>query len=578
MANSSFFSTSGSTTTAETNIQDSVNAAEASKTAAAGSATAAANSATAAAASQAAAATSQAAAASSASSAASSASSAASSAASAGDFTSNGGSVGGDISVTGNIAVTGTVDGRDLATDGGKLDGIEASADVTDATNVAAAGALMDSEVTNLAQVKAFNSSDYATASQGTTADAALPRTGGTMTGNISMVGTLLVDGRDVSVDGAKLDGIEAGADVTDATNVNAAGAAIFSTTPTANITDGTNGQVLTTNGSGTLSFTTASGGLSDLVGDTTPQLGGTLDTNSQLIQFGNSSGSTVNRLQLGSSQNLQLYYDGSNGVLTNNGGNLQLTSFADTIMYNGGFARIITSDGVSGNVKLYYGSGPTLTAQTTSEGLDVETGILNVKNGGTQSEVRLFCESSNAHYAALKAPAHSAFSGNVSVTLPAATGTLVGTANADAATTTTNSSDADHVLVNDGGVLKKITPADLGIGGGSGSFLSLSGGTLTGDLTLGGALVEEVWNMTGTVLDPSNGTLQYKTLAANTTFTETFVDGESITLMIDDGSAYTVTWPTMTWASGSAPTLATSGYTTVVLWHQGGLYGAVVS
>lgn len=47
-----------------------------------------------------------------------------------------------------------------------KLDGTEASADVTDTTNVTAAGALMDSEVTNLAQVKAFDSSDYATAAQ----------------------------------------------------------------------------------------------------------------------------------------------------------------------------------------------------------------------------------------------------------------------------------------------------------------------------------------------------------------------------------------------------------------------------
>jgi hypothetical protein len=46
-----------------------------------------------------------------------------------------------------------------------KLDGIEAGADVTDATNVEAAGALMDSEVTNLAEVKAFSSADYATAS-----------------------------------------------------------------------------------------------------------------------------------------------------------------------------------------------------------------------------------------------------------------------------------------------------------------------------------------------------------------------------------------------------------------------------
>ena len=71
--------------------------------------------------------------------------------------------------------------------DHSKLNGIEASADVTDATNVTAAGALMDSEVTNLAQVKAFDSSDYATAAQGTTADAALPKSGGTMTGDIAM-------------------------------------------------------------------------------------------------------------------------------------------------------------------------------------------------------------------------------------------------------------------------------------------------------------------------------------------------------------------------------------------------------
>ena len=55
-----------------------------------------------------------------------------------------------------------------------KLDGIEASADVTDGTNVTAAGALMDSEVTNLAQVKAFSSADYATAAQGTLAASAL--------------------------------------------------------------------------------------------------------------------------------------------------------------------------------------------------------------------------------------------------------------------------------------------------------------------------------------------------------------------------------------------------------------------
>ena len=130
---------------------------------------------------------------------------------------------GSTVTSTGNIVVSGTVDGRDVATDGTKLDGIEASADVTDTTNVTAAGALMDSEVTNLAQVKAFDSSDYATAAQGTTADNALPKSGGAMTGAITTNSTF--DGRDVGTDGTKLDGIEAGADVTDTTNVTAAGA-----------------------------------------------------------------------------------------------------------------------------------------------------------------------------------------------------------------------------------------------------------------------------------------------------------------------------------------------------------------
>jgi hypothetical protein len=81
-----------------------------------------------------------------------------------------------DITNLGNLSGTNTGD-QDLSSyqlqpaegafvdgDKTKLDGIEASADVTDATNVEAAGALMDNEVTNLAEVKAFSSADYATA------------------------------------------------------------------------------------------------------------------------------------------------------------------------------------------------------------------------------------------------------------------------------------------------------------------------------------------------------------------------------------------------------------------------------
>jgi hypothetical protein len=109
-----------------------------------------------------------------------------------------------------SIAAVKATTGTFLTADQTKLDGIEASADVTDTTNVTASGALMDSEVTNLAQVKAFDTTDYATSTQGTTADDALPKAGGTMTGAITTNSTF--DGRDVSTDGAKLDGIAASA------------------------------------------------------------------------------------------------------------------------------------------------------------------------------------------------------------------------------------------------------------------------------------------------------------------------------------------------------------------------------
>ncbi len=67
-------------------------------------------------------------------------------------------------------------------------------------------------------------------------ANSALPKSGGQMTGNITFSGTQTVDGRDLSADGSKLDGIEASADVTDATNVDAAGAVMNSDTSTASM------------------------------------------------------------------------------------------------------------------------------------------------------------------------------------------------------------------------------------------------------------------------------------------------------------------------------------------------------
>lgn len=89
-----------------------------------------------------------------------------------------------------------------------KLNGIEASADVTDTTNVTAAGALMDSELTSIADVKALNQSVVSgaspTFSTANMTDASNKR--------------FMTDAQE-----SKLDGVEAGADVTDTANVKSA-------------------------------------------------------------------------------------------------------------------------------------------------------------------------------------------------------------------------------------------------------------------------------------------------------------------------------------------------------------------
>ena len=90
-----------------------------------------------------------------------------------------------------------------------KLDGIESKADVTDAANVRGAGALMDDEVTNLEQVKAFSSADYATAAQGILADAAATEADLTLAEDRITVLEGEVDALENAIDGFSFDSAE---------------------------------------------------------------------------------------------------------------------------------------------------------------------------------------------------------------------------------------------------------------------------------------------------------------------------------------------------------------------------------
>tara|TARA_R100001015_G_C4629802_1_gene190920 strand:+ start:130 stop:867 length:738 start_codon:yes stop_codon:yes gene_type:complete len=77
-----------------------------------------------------------------------------------------------------------------------------------------------------------------------------------------------------------------------------------------------------------------------------------------------------------------------------------------------------------------------------------ISSGILAIKNTGSQSQVRLYCESNNAHYVAVQAPAHADFSGNPVLTLPSTNGQeIVGTA--ESQTITNKTIDVDNNTIS---------------------------------------------------------------------------------------------------------------------------------
>ena len=111
---------------------------------------------------------------------------------------------------------------------------------------------------------------------------------------------------------------------------------------------------------------------------------------------------------------------------------------------------------------------------------------------------------------------------------------------------------------------------------------MPLAGGTFTGEVIFQKEITETVFAITdasSVALDPINGMIQTWTLGANRTATDSLTTGQSLLLIVTASSSnYTLTWPTMTWVGGSAPTLGGAKPTAIELFKVGStLYAATV-
>jgi len=109
------------------------------------------------------------------------------------------------------------------------------------------------------------------------------------------------------------------------------------------------------------------------------------------------------------------------------------------------------------------------------------------------------------------------------------------------------------------------------------------TGGTFTGSVVFEDAINENIFAITdasSVALDPDNGMVQTWTISDHRTATDSLTTGQSMLLLVQTSASnnYTLTWPTIKWNGGSAPTLSNTDVTAIELFKVGSqLYGATI-
>ena len=163
--------------------------------------------------------------------------------------------------------------------------------------------------------------------------------------------------------------------------------------------------------------------------GTGTITLGSALSGYQTFAQAGITNGQTV-RYTIEDGTNFEI----GSGVFTSSGTTLTRSvtesSNSDNAISLSGSAEVFITASAA-DIFVNDGATSLTTTGTITAGgnVAISTGVIDLKNGGSQSVVKFYCESSNLHYAEIKAPAHGSFSGNVTLTLPATTDTIAGIA-----------------------------------------------------------------------------------------------------------------------------------------------------
>ena len=239
----------------------------------------------------------------------------------------------------------------------------------------------------------------------------------------------------------------------------------------------------------------------------------GSIQTDSHITASGNISASgtvsanAASGFFWGTDSTTAIYSDGANSVTvkTNDEDTFQISTYGVNVP----FGNVTASGDISASGVSHTFGGQTTVNQITASTLNLEGtgtaelevdghitasgnisasgnitaldlnllgGDIDLKNAGAQSNIKFYCESSNAHHVKLQAPAHSDFSGDVTVTLPATADTLVGKTTTDTLTNKTLTSPDINGGTIDNTVIGGTTKA-------AGSFTTL---TSTGNTTIG--------------------------------------------------------------------------------------------